>query len=286
MTNRSRQAISWKRVRAIFDNPEPPERVWQRQFDYCDEKLEQLARTPYYEIDFSDLWYYHHDLAYMELQPDLFAYLFPVCLMDWHESLMQNMPCSHGDSEFHFGVRHGNVFEKMLTPEQRTAVAEFFRDSFLARLDVETHIFPQNVDEKSAFTWLWRFNSLAFILPTIDVVWNAWWSLETTGRAIAAIQYLSGLMYHRPWLREHDGHHFSYGWLEENVTFLERTLTVEFVHQQFAQAVARLKDHQQYELAQRAQLDLADWQERIEDRVGGLPAALRDPQAEERYLWF
>ncbi len=68
-----------------------------------------------------------------------------------------------------------------------------------------------------------------------------------------------------------------YGWLEENVVFLESTLTVDFVNQQFAQAVARLKDHPQYELAQRAQLDLADWQERIEDRVGGLPAALRDP---------
>jgi hypothetical protein len=273
-------------VRAIFDNPQPPERVWQHQFDYCDEKLEQLAHTFYDEIDFSDLWYYYHDLAYVELQPELFAYLFPVCLMDWHESLMEDMPCSHGDADFHYGVRHGNVFEKMLTPEQRTAVAEFFRDSFLACLDVETHIFPQNQDERLAFAWLRRFNSLGVILPNIDLIWNAWWSLETTGRAIAAIQYLSGLMYYRPWLWENDGFHFHDGWMAENVAFLERTLTVEFVHRQFAHAVARLKDEPQFEQAQQAQLDLADWQERIEDRVGGLPAALRDPQAEERYLWF
>lgn len=286
MTNPSRHAISWKRVRAIFDNPEPPEHVGQSQFDGFDEKLAQLARTPYYEIDFSDLWYYHHDLAYMELQPDLFNYLFPVCLMDWHESLMENMPCSHGDSEFHYGVRHGKVFEKMLTPEQRTAVAEFFRDSFLARLDIETHVFPKDADKRPAFAWLRRFNSLGIILPNLDIVWNAWWSLETAGRAIAAIQYLSGLMYPRPWLWENDCHDFSYGWLAENVAFLEKTLTVDFVHRQFAHAVARLKDHSQVEQAQRAQLDLADWPERIEDRVGALPAALRDPQAEDRYCWF
>jgi hypothetical protein len=275
--------ISWKRVRAIFNNPKPPEHIWQSQFDGFDEELKRLARTPYDEIDFSDLWYYHHDLAYVDLQPDLFAYLFPVCLMDWHYSLMQNLPCSHGDSEFHYGVRQGGVFEKMLTPEQRTAVVEFFRDSFLARLDVETHIFPQEHDEESAFTWLRRLNSLGIILPNIDLIWNAWWSLDTTGRAIAAIQYLSGLMYYRPWLWENDAYLCSLGWTAENVAFLETTLTVEFVHQEFAHAVARLRDEPQYDEAKRVQLDLADWQERIEDRVGGLPAALRDPK--ERYLW-
>jgi len=74
--------ISWTRVRAIFNDPKLPEHIWQSQFDGFDEELQRLARTPYDEIDFSDLWYYHHDLAYVDLQPDLFAYLFPVCLMD------------------------------------------------------------------------------------------------------------------------------------------------------------------------------------------------------------
>ena len=64
--------------------------------------LHKLAQTPWEKIDFSDLWYYHHDLAYVELQPELFAYLFPVCLMDWHMTLLQNVSCSHGDSEFRY----------------------------------------------------------------------------------------------------------------------------------------------------------------------------------------
>ena len=74
--------VSWDRARAIFGYPDPPTEVTESQFDGFDDALRRLATTPYDEIDFSDLWYYHHDLTYMELQPDLFAYLFPVCLMD------------------------------------------------------------------------------------------------------------------------------------------------------------------------------------------------------------
>ena len=111
--------IDWKRARSIFDDPKPPASVWERQFDDFDNELKELATTPHDEIDFGDLWYYHHDLAYVELQPEVFAYLFPVCLMDWHLTLKSNEGCSHGDSEFHYGLLRGNVLAKMTTPTQR-----------------------------------------------------------------------------------------------------------------------------------------------------------------------
>jgi hypothetical protein len=31
--------------------------------------------------------------------------------MDWHTSLMRTQDCSHGDSEFHYGVHRGNIDE-------------------------------------------------------------------------------------------------------------------------------------------------------------------------------
>ena len=126
--------ISWGRVRRIFGDPQPPRTVWERQFDYFDDEFRHLARTPYDQINFTELWYYHHDLAYVELQSDLFDYLFPVCLMDWHRSLLSNEPCSHGDSDFHYGLHRGNVLEKMVTPERRNTIYTFFRDSFSERL--------------------------------------------------------------------------------------------------------------------------------------------------------
>src|SRR5688572_22236798 len=177
----SRSKISWERARAIFGNAGPPAEVWESQFDYFDEALQRLAATPFQAIDASDLWYYFHDLAYVTLQPDLFAYLFPVCLMDWHHTLMRNEACSHGDAEFHYGLLRGNVLDKMLTPRQRESVFEFFRDGFLERLDAERG-FAMPADRTTAFAWLQRFNSLALITPRIDLVWNPWWSIETPGR--------------------------------------------------------------------------------------------------------
>src|SRR6266853_497341 len=125
------------RARGIFGNASPPRDVWERQFDYFDDELRRLCTTPWSEIDFSDLWFYYHDLAHVKLQPEVFAYLFPACLMAWHQSLMDNTGCGVGDAEFHNGVLLGNVFQKMMTPDQQMQVYQFFKDSFLARLDQE-----------------------------------------------------------------------------------------------------------------------------------------------------
>ncbi|WP_298861837.1 hypothetical protein [uncultured Gimesia sp.] len=275
------QPISWERVRAIFDYPEPPENVWQRQFDGFDEELQELARTSYEQIDFSDMWYYHHDLAYVKLQPELFAYLFPVCLMDWHQTLQNNEPCSHGDSEFHYGISNGNVFENMLTPKQLTEVTLFFRDSFLERLDSEREI-PQLQKGFPSLGWLGRFNSLGVIVPNIEPIWNAWWTVKTPGRAITAIQYCSSLMYfegENPLFEECHGTGlclcendslFDAFWSDKNIQFLSATLTVDFVNQKVADAIARLRKESNLKYAQQLEDDLPERQEVIALQIDDL----------------
>lgn len=281
-----KQPISWERVRAIFDYPEPPQKVWQRQFDYNDDKLQELAQTPYEQIDFSDMWYYHHDLAYVKLQPELFAYLFPVCLMDWHHTLQNNEPCSHGDSEFHYGIYQGNVFEEMLTSKQLNEITFFFRDSFLERLDSERET-PQLKNGFPIFSWLARFNSLGVIVPNIAPIWNAWWSVETPGCAITAIQYCTSLMYfegENPFFAEWDGispylwHKDilvdTYGWIENNRHFLSTTLTVDFVNQKVIESKARLRENSIFEKIQQLEDDLPKCQEVIALQIDELLSQL------------
>ncbi|SIN93909.1 hypothetical protein SAMN05444166_1701 [Singulisphaera sp. GP187] len=283
----SESLITWERARGIFNDPKPPESVWERQFDYFDDQLDRLARTPYYQIDFGDLWYYHHDLAYVELQQDLFNYLFPVCLMDWHASLMQNQSCSHGDSEFHYGVLSGNILEKMVTPQQRGAIFEFIRDSFLERLDAERG-FAYEGSRTPAYGWIGRFNSIGLILPKIDLLWEPWWTLDTPGRAVAALQYCSGLMYLEgenplcgrwktgqggggPYLWETDSLILDMGWKPENLDFLSRTLTADFVDDRVLKAVARLEGEPEWEQARRLENDLPERRELVSLRVAELP---------------
>jgi hypothetical protein len=233
----------------------------------------------------------------VELQPDLFRYLFPVCLMDWHDSLMHNRDCSHGDSEFHYSVRNGNVFEKLLTPGQRAAVHELFRDSFLERLDAERG-FIHAGSKTPAYGWMGRFNSVGVVMPRIDLLWNPWWSLETPGRAVAALQYCSGLMYAEginplfaawtaedggggPYLWSNDSHIHDAGWMSENVDFLAATLTVEFVNDRVAAAVATLDSAPEREKARRLRDDLPACQNVIARRVAELPSLLSRPDSTE-----
>lgn len=281
--------ISWDRLRRIFDNPQPPREVWEKQFDYNDYELQRLAKTPWEEIDFSDLWYYHHDLAHVELQPELFAYLFPVCLMDWHETLLSNESCSHGDSEFHYGVHQGQVLKKMLTAEQRTGVYEFFRDSFLIRLDQE--------EGATADGWMSRLNSLAGIMPRIDLLWDAWWSLTGVGCAVAAVQYIIGLMYFEdecavvgtyapqageegPCVWSNDSLESELTWMPENARFLQETLSVEFVITKLDQATALLASEPFYRQAKLLQNDLPSRLEIVASRVDELPHLLLAPMHE------
>ena len=297
-----REPITWNRARRIFGDAAPPEKVTQRQFDGFDDVLERLAQTPQERIDFGDLWYYHHDLAYQELQPELFAYLMPVCLMDWHFSLQNNDAASHGDSELHYGLVKGRILERMVTAEQRELIFEFFRDSFLERIDRERG-FDCKGEDATAHAWLLRFNSLGLIMPGVERVWTPWWRLETPGQAVAAIEYCSGLLYFEgdnplfgrwtpkyggggPYLAEHDSQILDGGWLAENILFLADTLTPEYVERKLGEAVDRLAGEPEHETARSIEKALPEQLPAVEltveqllvDLEGGTLATLREDQ--------
>jgi len=292
--------ISWTRLRAIFGNPKPVLDVTERQFDYCDEELQQLGRTPFDQIDFDDLWYYQHDLAYVDLQPELFAHLFPVCLMDWHRTLLArtllaNDSCNHGDSEFHYGIIRGGVLEKMLTREQRSEVNDVFHNSMLYRLDQERGF--KCDDGRTASGWMPRLNSLGLFFEMLPRFWKAWWAIEKTGYAVCLLQYCSGLMYfdgENPLFREWSGKGgphlwgddsfvFDRGWSEDNVHFLREFLTTERIVNSVRMAAERLEAEPEAERAAHVANDLDDHNrlDLIDSRVAELPDLLASNDMED-----
>src|SRR5689334_3322067 len=84
------------RLRQIFQYPSPPKVVTEKQFDFCDSELHELAKKPWEAIEPGDWWYYILDLAYVELQPELFRYLFPAFLAIWYQGhlLLDDRPAS------------------------------------------------------------------------------------------------------------------------------------------------------------------------------------------------
>jgi len=111
------------------------------------------------------------------------------------------------------------------------------------------------------------------LLPDIELLWTAWWSVSTVGRAISAMQYISCLMYPEnenpvfaPWtpnagggppcLWDFEGHLYSHRWLEPNVAFLKRVLNVPGVSQVLSRAAQRLVDQPEHEVAALMNVDL------------------------------
>ncbi len=289
-----REPISWSRARRIFGDVQPPEKVTESQFDGFDDRLAAMAKTPQDKIDLGDLWYYHHDLAYVELQPELFAYLMPVCLMDWHVTLHANGAASHGDSELHYGLHKGKILERMVTEEQREAIFDFFCDSFLERIDKERG-FVYEGEKTPAYAWMMRFNSLGLIMPGIARVWEPWWRIETPGQAVSVIQYCSGLLYFEgenplferwtpkhggggPYLAEHDSHILDAGWLTENILFLAEALTPAYVESKVREAARRLEGEPEQETARGIEAELPQQLEVVELTVEQL---LKDLEGRE-----
>jgi hypothetical protein len=271
------------RCRRIFDNPHPPEHVWEREFDYDDAGLQALARKDWRAIDRCDLAnLYLLNLVYVEpLQPELFRYLFPLCLAVWHESLMSNQPWP-----LYPALRRPYVFDAMMTPRQRVDVTAFMVDSFMERLDQERS-FLYTGSKTPAYAWLGVLISLGESVPLVESLWRRWWTLDSPGKAASALIYASGLIYaegENPlfgvWTRAHGGGGPYLvdtdlgGWLPVNLDALRRVVTPESVIDTVERAAQVLRGEPEAAWAARVATDARGRSDiiaiQIEDLVEGL----------------
>lgn len=86
-----------------------------------------MARLHWNQIGAGHLSYYHLDLAYSELQPDLFRHAFPACLKLWYDVLMGT---KKNNCEFHYALLPGQI-PGMLRDQERQSLNSFFADGLL-----------------------------------------------------------------------------------------------------------------------------------------------------------
>jgi hypothetical protein len=180
-----------------------------------------------------------------------------------------------------------------LSPAQAAAVLAFMHDSLLERIDREDSL--SHADEyATAYAWFYRLGAFAVIFPELESLWRTWWRFDTPGQAIAALQYLSCLMYEdrdnpifAPWTREHgggtpglwetDGQTFHESWRLENVVFFMDTVTPAYVHEALARAAARLEGILASAVPARMLADIAPQRPLLEHRLNVLPDLLSQP---------
>ena len=286
--------ITMERCRQIFGNPGLPGEIHEHQFDDFNAELQQMARKRQEDITLDDLSYYVHDLAYVDLQKDLFEYLFPVCLFHWYQALMRNESCEWGP-EFHYAVHEGHLLERMVTASQREAICQLFHDGLIERIEAERG-FVYRDSKTPAYAWMFRFNSLGQVVPVIERIWQTWWKLDSPGKAVSAIMYATGLIYlnHEhdnpifspwipdkggggPYLAESDSHIFEDGWLAENLEFMRRALNYDYFQSKVEHAARILKGEPEGELAERVARDMVVRKMLVIRRIPDLLSELENP---------
>ncbi len=273
----------------------PSGKIAQEAFEGDARHLRRLVRLqPNERAEATDLWEYTQDLRYTEIQSPLLAYLLPFCLAAWREDL-RGGPGYGGFVEHLYPVladRH--IFDVHLTPKQTEAVSGFMREAILEEVDDQRGLAYRGTNARP-YRWIRALTSYGVLLPDVQRVWTAWWSLETVGRAIAAVQYISCLMYSEdenpvfsPWtqnagggppcLWKFEGLLYEHRWLEPKVTFLKETLNVTGVSEVLKRAVEHLIEQPEHEVAARVLSDLPSCIATLESRCVELPLLLQTTQ--------
>lgn len=291
--NQAGMTIAFRRA---YGKAAPPKKVTQEAFEGNDRHLRRLLRIqPGERPDPQDLWEYLQDLRYTQIQTSLLAYLLPYCLELWCEDLRGTSDRYGGFVEHLYPVLADRaIFDKHLTSKQSAAVSEFVRQTILEEIDDQNGLTYQG-SKARPYRWIGALTTYGVLLPDVDRLWGAWWSLDTVGRAIAAAQYVSCLMYPEnenpvfaPWtpnggggppcLWEFEGHLYTHHWLEPNVAFLKKALNVARLTEELNRAVDRLVERSEHEVAVRIREDLPLFADTLQARCAELPRLLETTQ--------
>ena len=292
-----------ERVWAAFGTT-PPEKITQAAWDRDDGHLRRLIRLrPGQRAEATDLWTYTQDLLYTEIQGSLLVYVLPFCLEAWREDL-RGIALDYGGfvEQFYPVLANLSIFEKYLTPQQATAISDFMRETILEEIDDQRGLRHKGM-KANPYRWIRALTTYGVLRPDIDGLWNAWWSLDTVGRSIAAVEYIACLMYSEyenpvfaPWtseegggppcLWEFAGHLYTHRWLQPNVDFLKKVLTVSGVSDALVRAVQRLAEQRENDAATAIRDDLPLCIEMLKSRCVELPRMLETVQEPQKsHAW-
>jgi hypothetical protein len=290
----------------------PPETITQSAFDGDPAHLKRLAALhPRERASVWDLRDYMDDVLYGDIQTSLLLHALPFCLRAWHDYLRdEKFECPGFAELFYTVLAEKEVFAGILTDDQRKAVLEFMRGSILEEIDAQECL---HFEGYPSAPWIRALMTYGVIAPDIEHLWMDWWSISTIGRAIAAVQYISCLVYPKdsnpvfapytrekgggpPCLWEFDGYLYESTWQIQNVGFLQELLRDHnVVFSVVRRAVNRLSQHSGLQTAQQLLADLQSSSangkirgpaETLSDRLLALPDILAtggEPQT--TYLW-
>lgn len=269
----------------------PPAKITQEPFEGNDTHLRRLVRLkPGDRAESEDLWIYAHDLLYTDIQSSLLVYLLPFCLEAWRDDLRGNYGYG-GFVEYLYPVlANRKIFDEHLNQYQAGVVSAYMRQAILEEIDEQRGLTYRGAGGKP-YRWIGALTTYGVLRSDMDLLWKAWWSLDTVGRAVAAVQYISCLMYPEnenpvfaPWtpevgggppcLWDFEGHLYEHRWQAPNIKFIRQTLSVASVGEVLGRSVEQLADQVENKVAEQVQADFPLLTDILEVRCAELPRLL------------
>ena len=236
------------RLLEIFNHPSPPVVVTQEKFDHFDDELSGTSKKRWHEITMDSDGDYIHDLLYVELQQDLFDYLFPAFLVRWWEAQQ-----THDDPDRYtwdiygaFSQRH--VLTTMMSPERRSALMAWMVDAYIDGVDLwsgRLTVDPYGDKSDRLQGPLEAFHALGYSVPITRPILERLCDVTTEGRAQWWLVISSGIAWNEnecpfitPWDPDRGGGgiyvlesaaSFSKGYLEENLVAMTEVFNVQSI---------------------------------------------------------
>lgn len=186
------------RIKRVFGDPLPPSHVSQEQFDGAQDDLIITAAKPWHEIDQSDYWHYLLDLCYVELQQDLFDYLFPAFLIRWWEGQLNRFGGPESECDFYRAIDHGQVLAKMMSESRRQQVLAWIVEAYIEGVDAWSNKLSVSYNSQGPNDLhgpLWSFNALGQSVPVTQAILQQLADISTIGRAQWWLVFATGIVW-------------------------------------------------------------------------------------------
>jgi hypothetical protein len=230
---------------------------------------------------------------------DDLRYLLPTLLRIWHHELSAKKG-SWFIEHLHQELSRTDLIENHLNETLRSAVITFMRHSLLERIGQENPL--RIVGNSPTHNWFGFMASYGVFTEDIPTLWQGLWEMPTPGHAVAVVQYASCLICKEgdnpvfaPWrsdigggsplLWDYNSMGFDERWKESNVSFLQGTLSVNYLQEHLMKAERILSDRYMNSQVQAVLSNLLKYPERAQGRCSALPKALSIPSSPEGIEW-
>ncbi len=260
------------------------------------EQMHMLLNSDQRSLSADDLQLYVSNVFITVGTPEDFVYFLPALLKAWSEEL-DDQECSFRAS-LHPALRKARIRCANLSPALWDAISAFMRPALLERLGREQSLHIQG--KSMTHDWFGIVAAYGTFVVDLPTLWEQWWEMPSTGHAIATIQWASCLIcddkkkensvFDR-WSPEHGGGGglwlltgydsmvpWDECWLPDNLSYLERTLSVEYLKQKLIEAQQHLIDSDQKERVATLQSLLKKESARTQSRIQQVLTKLRTPE--------